>query len=368
MTRSTTARNGIIILLFTVLCVAGMEFLAVNMGQGTPFSSSYTVHAVFSDADGVPTAADVRASGVDVGKVIAVSHDPEYPGETVVTMEITNPNATPVYSDGYAIVRPKTLLGEKYIDLTRGDPATADSIPSGGYLAPSQANKDVSNDEIFNAFDARTRAEQQQVLSELDTATFQRAGDIQAILPQVEQVVTNLQPIAAVYQKDQPQVDDIFVQLDTIMQTVASEHQQLGGLLNAGSVALGAIGSRDQDLIATLQEGANFTTELENAMAPTVAQQRQAIAAIGPALQSQSRLLDLVVGPQPTCGGKPCGIDQLFTGTLLGSINYPNNQLTVTTPPGELVADEWDALFSQPTNDNRSLSYAPSLHAGAPFP
>jgi ABC-type transporter Mla subunit MlaD len=249
-----------------------------------------------------------------------------------------------------------------------GSSATSEAISPGGFLPPAQTGKSVSNDEIFNAFDAQARAQQQQVLAALDTATFQRSGDIQAILPQLTTVVNDLQPLAAVYEKDQPQVDSIFVQLNTIMQSLADEHTQLAGLLSNGSVALGAIAQKDQALVATLQQAASFSTEINNAMAPTIAQQRQAIQQLGPALQAQDALFNQVVAPQPACGGKPCGIDELFTGTLLGNLNYPNNQLTITSSVGEMVTNEWDWLFSQPQTDARGLNIAISLHQGAPPP
>jgi virulence factor Mce-like protein len=346
--RSRTLRNGIVIAVFTAICVIGMEYLAVNIGQGVPFSSNYNVHAVFSDADGLPTAADVRVSGVDVGKVVDVSHDASHPGETLATLQITDGRSIPVYTNGFALVRPKTLLGEKFVDLTVGGGAKAEPIASGGFLPVAQTGKDVANDEIFNAFDAKTRAQQQQVLQALDKATLDRSGDIQAILPQLTQVISDLQPLAHVYERDQPQVDHIFVQLNTILQTLADEHVQLAGLLSNGSRALNAIAQKNDALTATLQQAANFSTEINNALAPTVAQQRQAIQLLAPALQAQVRLLNLVVEPQAYCGGQRCGIDEVFTGTLGGNINYPNDQLTVTTGIGELVTDEWDALFSQP--------------------
>jgi virulence factor Mce-like protein len=351
---------------FTIFCFLVMEFLAINIGQPNPLSSGYTLHAVFADADGVPTAADVRVSGVGVGKVTSVSHDPNSPGYSVVTIEIDDTQAVPVYSNGFAKVRPKTLLGEKYVDLSVGSSASAEAIGSGGYLPVAETGKDVSNDEIFNALDAPTRAEQQQVIAALDAATFQRSGDIQAILPQLAKVVSDLQPVAAVYEKDQPQVDDIFLQLNVILQTLADEHQQLAGLLRNGNIATGAIAQKDTALIATLQQAAGFSTEINNAMAPTVAAQRRAIQELGPALQAQQSLLNLVVAPQAECGGKPCGIDQLFTGTLLGNLNYPNNQLSIASRSGELVADEWDALFSQPSPDNRALNVVISIHLNNP--
>jgi virulence factor Mce-like protein len=359
-------RNAVLVGLFAVLCVVGMEFLAVNIGQGVPFASSYEVHAVFANADGVPTSADVRVDGVDVGKVVAVSHNAAQPGETIVTLEITDQRATPVYTNGYAAVRAKTLLGEKYVDLTVGSGLTAEPIADGGSLPVSQAGADVSSDEIFNTFDAPTRAQEQQVIAELDTATFQRAADIQSILPQLTTVVSNLQPVAAVYAKDQPQVDGIFVQLNTIMQTLADEHVQVAGLLRDGNTALSAIAARDQALIATLQGAATFESDVNRAVAPAVGSERAAIQALNGSMQSQIDLLDQVVGPQAACGGKPCGIDQIFTGTLVGNLSYPNNQLTVTTSTGELVANEWDAMFSQPQTDFRGLNYVIAIHLNNP--
>jgi virulence factor Mce-like protein len=392
--RTRTVTNLIIVAGFTAICIIGMEFLAINIGQPVPFTGGYTVHAVFPDADGVPSAADVRVSGVDVGKVVEVVHDPAYPGETVVTLQINDSHSVPVYTNGYAKVRPKTLLGEKYVDLTVGSNAAAEAIASGGYMPIGQAGKDVSNDEIFNAFDQTTRQQQSKVLQALDAATLQRSGDIQAILPQLSTVVSDLRPLANVYEKDQPQVDNIFVQLNTIMATLADEHTQLGGVLSNGTIALGAIAQKDQALLTTLQQASIFSTELNNAMAPTIVKQQQAIQELYPALSpnctgsgaglrcGQNALLNQVVAPQTVCGNRPCGIDEVFTGTLLGNVNYPNDQLTVSsTQPacaapkgsnqpghcgsGELVTLIWDSMFSQPAGDNRALNLVLSFHCDA---
>ena len=346
MDRRRILTNAGILAVFTVFCVVVMEFLAINIGQPNPLSSDYTVHAVFSDADGVPTAADVRASGVIVGKVTDVSHDPNSPGYTVVTLDISNTAAVPVYTNGFAMVRPKTLLGEKYVDLTVGSPTTGEQISSGGFLPVAQTGKDVSNDEIFNSFDTTTRQEQQQVLAALNNATQGRAGDIQAILPQLQQVVANLLPVAQVYEKDQQQTDDIFVQLNTIMQSLADEHEQLAGFLANGNTALNAVAQKDDALVTMLQEAANVANEINSAMTPTISQQQQSINELAPALQSENALLYNIVGPK--CNGHACGIDTVIAGTLNGQVAYPNDQLNVTSPNGEAVTSIWDSMFSEP--------------------
>ncbi|MEO8898495.1 MAG: MlaD family protein [Candidatus Dormibacter sp.] len=363
MDRRRTLINGGILAFFTAFCIIVMEFLAVNIGQPNPLSSDYTVHGVFADADGIPTAADVRVSGVAVGKVTAVSHDPSSPGFSVVTMHISDTHAVPIYSNGFAKVRPKTLLGEKYVDLTVGSSAAAEAISTGGYLPVAETGKDVSNDEIFNSFDAATRADQQQVLAALDQATKGRAADVQSIIPQLQQVVANLSPVAQVYEKDQPQTDNIFVQLNTIMQALADEHQQLAGFLANGNVALGAVAQKDAALVGTLQGASNVAGELNAAMTPAIAAQRTALDRLAPTLVSENSLLYDVVGPK--CGGHACGIDTVIAGTLNGQVAYPNDQLNVTSPNGEAVTGLWDSMFSEPGSNGPTAGRNPANGSSA---
>jgi hypothetical protein len=261
------------------------------------------------------------------------------------------------------VVRPKTLLGEKYIDLTVGNSASGEAIASGGTLPQARTAKDISNDEIFNAFDAKTRQQQQVVLQQLDKATQGRAGDIQALLPQLTAIVQDLSPLAKVYEKDNPQVDDIFVQLNTVMQALSDEHSQLAGLLSNGSVALGAIAQRDDALVSTLREFSNVAEEFNTAMAPTVDAQRASLAKLAPTFDGLNKMFNLISYPQAACGNKPCGVDEVFTGTLLGNINYPNDQLTVTHGSGPSITTFWDSMFSAPTmryNDKSDAGCAPT--------
>jgi len=365
MGRPRVIQNAVALILFALVAVVGIEYLALHIGQPNPFSTNYRVRAIFRDADGIPTAADVRVAGVAVGKVVAVEHDPRQPGYTVVTMEITNSSAVPVYSNGQVSVKPKTLLGEKFIDLWTGHSGSGEELAAGSYLPVSRSSKDVSNDEIFNAFDAKTRDQQRQVLAELDQATINRPGDIQAILPQLQQVVHNLAPVARVYEKDAPQTDEIFTNLNTIMQTLADEHVQLASLLRNGNTAFGAIADRDQSLLRTLQEASNVSTEFNTAMAPTIAAQRQSLAELAPTLDSQNSFLSQVVDPQAACGGRPCGIDEVFTGTLAGQIGYPSDQLSITTPAGQQVGTTWDSMFSLPNDNHKALNITLSFHCDA---
>jgi phospholipid/cholesterol/gamma-HCH transport system substrate-binding protein len=364
MSRTSTPKDIALVAGFAAVCVAIMEFLAVNIGQPVPFTHAYTVHGVFSDADGIPAGADVRVSGVDVGKVTQVVADPRYPGESVVSLEIDDAAAVPVHTDGFARIRPKTLLGEKFVDLAVGS-AAGEPIADGGFIPPAQAGKDVSNDEIFNAFDSATRQNQRAVLQALAAATQGRSADVHDILPQLESVVSNLDPLARVYEQDQPQVDRILVNLDTILRVTGDEHEQIADLFRNGNLALAAVAQRDQALETTLQEASSVAAELDNVVSSTTSEQRQAIDELSPTLSAQNALLDQVLGDHCFNDTRPCGVATVFTGTLLGNLNYPNDQLTVSSQPGELVTDEWDSMFSQPTADQRALNLVLAFHCDA---
>jgi virulence factor Mce-like protein len=362
VTRRRVTVNAVMVLAFAALCVGAMEFLAVNIGQPNPLGAAYRVRAVFANADGVPTAADVRVAGVQVGKVTRVDHDPAYPDATVVTIAISDARAVPVYSNGTAKVRPKTLLGEKYVDLVPGD-RRGEELAGNGMLPQSNTTTTVEVDQIFNAFDARTREEQRLVLQALDAATQHRSGDLQAIIPQLQQGVANLVPVAQVYEKDNPEMGRILANLAILMGTLGDEHQQLAGLLANGNLALGAIAQRDRSLVTTLREASNVAAELNAAAAPTVGAQRQALARLAPALGAERSFLAQVVDPNPGCPGRPsCGIDEVFTGTLLGQLNYPNDQLTITTPTGLRVTQQWASLFTPPSGQPAALNIDLSFH------
>src|SRR5262249_39670753 len=146
------------------VCVGAMEFLAFNIGQPAPLAHNYTLSAYFDDADGIPSNADVRVAGLQVGKVTNVSRDTSHPGKTRVDMDITDAAARP-HSNATAKIRPKTLLGEKYVDLNPGT-ADHDLMPGGAALLSTSTT--VENDTVFNAFDAQTRSDERNVLQELD--------------------------------------------------------------------------------------------------------------------------------------------------------------------------------------------------------
>src|SRR4051794_9384769 len=138
---------------FALSCFALLLFLWKAFGGPVPLApEGYRVHVHFDEATQLSEQADVRISGVPVGKVVRLSRGA---GLTDATLEFKDKYA-PLSRDARAILRSKTLLGETFVELTPGSP-NAPKIPEGGRLADGRVQSMVELDEVIRAFLPRTR-------------------------------------------------------------------------------------------------------------------------------------------------------------------------------------------------------------------
>ena len=118
---------------FALSCFGLLLFLWLAFGGAVPLKpKGYRITASFAEATQLSTEADVRISGVPVGKVKTIEPD-KSTGRSIVVIELDSKYA-PLPSDARAILRQKTLLGETYVELTPGN-KDAPPVPEGGALA-----------------------------------------------------------------------------------------------------------------------------------------------------------------------------------------------------------------------------------------
>src|SRR5215211_5641087 len=140
---------------FALSCFGLLLFLWLAFGGTIPIKpKGYRFTASFAEATQLAQEADVRISGVPVGKVKTIEPDKQT-GRTDVVIQLDSRYA-PLRSDARAILRQKTLLGETYVELTPGSPK-AKAVPEGGTLRASQVSPTVELDEIYRSFDPPTR-------------------------------------------------------------------------------------------------------------------------------------------------------------------------------------------------------------------
>jgi len=147
---------------FALSCFGILVFLWLSFGGSVPLQpKGYRINVAFPEATQLAQEADVRISGVKVGKVKSKSPNKQT-GLTDTVLEIDAPYA-PIPRNTRAILRQKSLLGETYVELTPGGPrgpngnVVGGSLPENGTLPEGQVAPTVELDEILRTFDPETR-------------------------------------------------------------------------------------------------------------------------------------------------------------------------------------------------------------------
>jgi phospholipid/cholesterol/gamma-HCH transport system substrate-binding protein len=332
---SRVVTNTVAFVLFAAFCVLGILFTAVNLGLQVPLpgQQAFIVKADFKSAEGLVQYADVDIAGIKVGNVMSQAPAPD--GGTLVTMKLDKPYQ--LRSDVRAVVRPKSLLGEQYVELIRTPGSTAPMLASGAVLPQKQTGDAVSIDDVLNNMDAPTRAAMSQSLQQLGVALDNNAQNVNNSIDPIDQTVRNLQPLAQTGTRRQRQLDQILTDLNTIMQSLADEQQQLGDIVDSGNSVMSTISARDQDLAGTVTQANTFFSSLDQIFGDLTPYDRQSLEE-SPATISATRQMLAVSSPE---------VARLFPELLLGQINYPNDQLEVTQTNALELAVEWMSAFSQ---------------------
>jgi phospholipid/cholesterol/gamma-HCH transport system substrate-binding protein len=114
----------------------GIFFISGQIGF---FSRRYTLKAYTSEAGGLREGAQVRLAGVAVGnlKQVQISPYPERARAVELVMSVARTYQNEIRADSKASIETVGLLGESYVNLTRGSPGQ-EVIPEGGVLRSSE--------------------------------------------------------------------------------------------------------------------------------------------------------------------------------------------------------------------------------------
>src|SRR5947209_9107998 len=156
MQKSAPSLGRLAAMVIFALSVFGLlTFLWVSFGGPVPLKAkAYQLKVNFPEAATLAEQADVRVSGVNVGKVQSMQLDRGAARETA-TLNI-DPKYAPLPVDTRAILRQKTLLGETYVELTPGSGRGA-KLKDGSQLSNAQVEPTVTLDQILRIFDPKTR-------------------------------------------------------------------------------------------------------------------------------------------------------------------------------------------------------------------
>lgn len=146
-------RVGILVIVsLTLFAIAGF-FIG---GQAGFFTRHYTLKAYLSSAGGLRNGAEVRLAGISVGNISKIRISPYSDPKRAVQLDlkIAREYQTQIREDSVATVETVGLLGDSYLNISRGTPGQ-EVIPPGGAVKTSE-KADISavvqntNDVILN--------------------------------------------------------------------------------------------------------------------------------------------------------------------------------------------------------------------------
>jgi virulence factor Mce-like protein len=185
---------GAITLLVAIVAV----FLSYNANSGLPFVPTYDLNAEFPNAANLVVGNDVRVGGDRVGAVSEITPVPgegDKPPTAKVELKLEQ-QVEPLPVDSTIIIRPRSALGLKYIEVTPGE--SDEGFAPGDTIPATQAQpKPVEIDDVFNTFDVKARRGSQRTLEGFGTALAGRGGDINEAIVDLRPLLIYLQPVAS---------------------------------------------------------------------------------------------------------------------------------------------------------------------------
>ncbi|MQA12620.1 MAG: MCE family protein [Pseudonocardiaceae bacterium] len=207
-----------------------------------------TVTAMFTDASPMVPGNEVRAAGVTVGQIQSIELND---GRAQVEMSVDK-SVLPMHQDARAVITPKDLLGERFINLERGS-LSAPLLDESRVIPASQTDRAVSLQEVLNAVDDPTGTALAALVTTLGEGTrglgpeiaagieatepaLRQADELARILGEQNELLTQLvdsaQPVANALAADRGEnLDRLVGSTEQTLSTVAANSKAVQGAL-----------------------------------------------------------------------------------------------------------------------------------------
>ena len=236
-TTGTAVKLGIfwsVLLLFTVMII--IVFGQVRFNRTTGYS------AMFTDVSGLRAGQFVRAAGVEVGKVSKVTL---VDGDKRVLVEFGVESSLQLDKATTASIRYLNLIGDRYVELKRGD--TGQLLAPGGTIPLEHTQPALDLDALIGGFRPLFKA--------LDP----------------DKVNSIAQSIITVFQGQGATIDDILDQTTSLTATLASRDKAIGEVIKNLNIVLATVVKHQKDFDRTVDNLEVLITGLKNRADPLAA-------------------------------------------------------------------------------------------------
>lgn len=209
---------GLAVFLTIAMVVIGA--IGSSLGGG---NNNYEVRIHFPTGNGIIEGSDVFFGGVKVGTVKALELDRD--GKAITMTVSIGQQYAPIHEGATAAIRPKSLLGEKYVAMTVGDPAKR-AYNNGDTLPDSVTSVNVELDQIINIFDEPTRKQLQVLIDNLGIGVAGQGRNTNETFQSGTQDLHGLAAVTDTLQARDAELKRIIEALTRLTATLSSDQQR----------------------------------------------------------------------------------------------------------------------------------------------
>jgi virulence factor Mce-like protein len=252
---ASIAANPVLIGAATTLVIVVAVFLAYNANNGLPFVPTYDLKTVVPNAANLVKGNEVRIGGSRVGVVDGIRAVRRPDGSTVAELSMKlETTVQPLPVDSAVIVRPRSALGLKYVEITKGTSArgfdTGETIP-----VRNAQPEPVELDEFLAMFDEPTRAASRVNLNEFGTALAGRGASINSVLGVLPGFLPQLQTTMRSLSDPETDLEGLFRGLGQAAAETAPVADEQSALFRNLDTTLGALADVREGLQESISTG-----------------------------------------------------------------------------------------------------------------
>jgi phospholipid/cholesterol/gamma-HCH transport system substrate-binding protein len=337
--------------------IAVVAILATGTAAGGD-DGTYEVRAIFDNASFLVPGEEVRIAGAKVGSVSdidvtgtdeAVHEDgsPE-PGKAAVVLRIDDPGFQDFREDASCLVRPQSLIGEKFVECEPTQPRAADSPAppeleqvgegepgEGQRLLPLERNgKSVDVDLVNNIMRESYRDRFRLILNSLGAGFAARGEELDEIIERANPALRETNEVLAILARQNRTLAELATNSDRVIGELARQRAAIAGFINSSEVAGRATANQRPALEEGLQKFPGFLRELRATMnrldafaratAPVLADFRAAAPSLTSATEALGPFSDATTGALTSLGdaAEAAGPDLISAEPVLRQVRH----------------------------------------------
>jgi ABC-type transporter Mla subunit MlaD len=273
--------------------IAAGVVVVVLLLAGGGGGGGYVVRAIFDNGGFMVKGEQVRVAGANVGSIesVGVTLPGEVdsyeggsakvvPGKAVITMKITDPGFQDFRSDASCLIRPQSLIGEKFVDCQPTRPRAPGSPPApplhkveagkpgaGQYLLPLENNSTSVDPDLINDIQKLPYAQRfRLIFNELGAGLAGRGADLEAAVKRANPALREVDRLIGILDRQRDQLTQLAADSEQILEPLSRERAHVAGFFANAGASAEASAERGADLEASLRKFPAFLREFRSTM------------------------------------------------------------------------------------------------------